>query len=165
MCRIIGTKLHCDMREMSTKIIWSQYKLTQCGLVTSYGGWQRSGSTLTQVIAWCLMVKFCGIRLRTISQQVTRLLKSLKIVLLKSLPHLPGVNELNLTVICHSAKTVDCLFSTNIITWQTGHCLSAGGQINIKMSSYQYRKSHCGDKTILRSSYLHNAISCTGKMS
>ena len=32
-----------------------------------------------------------------------------------------------------------------------------------KMSSYQYRKSHCGDKTILRPSYLHNGISYTGK--
>ena len=30
--------------------------------------------------------------------------------------------------------------------------------------SYQYRKSHCGDKTILRPSYLHNRISYTGKM-
>ena len=36
---------------------------------------------------------------------------------------------------------------------------------NIKMKSYQYRKSHCGDKTILRPSYLHNGISYTGKMS
>ena len=32
------------------------------------------------------------------------------------------------------------------------------------MSSYQYRKSHCGDKTILWPSYLHNGISYTGKM-
>ena len=32
------------------------------------------------------------------------------------------------------------------------------------MSSYQYRKSHCGDKTVVRSSYLHNGISYTGKM-
>ena len=32
------------------------------------------------------------------------------------------------------------------------------------MSSYQYRKSHYGDKTILRPSYLHNGISYTGKM-
>ena len=32
------------------------------------------------------------------------------------------------------------------------------------MTSYQYRKSHCGDKTILRSSYLHNGISYSGKM-
>ena len=39
-----------------------------------------------------------------------------------------------------------------------------GPWFNIKMSSYQYRKPHCGDKTILRPSYLHNRISYTGKM-
>ena len=33
------------------------------------------------------------------------------------------------------------------------------------MSSYQYRKSHCGDKTVVRSSYLYYGISFTGKMS
>ena len=38
-----------------------------------------------------------------------------------------------------------------------------GSRFNIKMS-YQYRKSHCGDKTVVRSSYLHNGISYTGKM-
>ena len=38
-----------------------------------------------------------------------------------------------------------------------------GPWFNIKMSSYQYRKSHCGDKTILWPSYLHNGISITGK--
>ena len=32
------------------------------------------------------------------------------------------------------------------------------------MTSCQYRKSHCGDKTIWRPSYLHNGISYTGKM-
>ena len=32
------------------------------------------------------------------------------------------------------------------------------------MSSYQHRKSHCGDKTVVRSAYLHNGISYTGKM-
>ena len=32
------------------------------------------------------------------------------------------------------------------------------------MTSYRYRKSHCGDKTVVRSSYLHNGISYTGKM-
>ena len=37
--------------------------------------------------------------------------------------------------------------------------------LNIKMSSYQYRKSYCGDKTVVRSYYLHNGISYTGKMS
>ena len=39
-----------------------------------------------------------------------------------------------------------------------------GGWINIKMSSYHYRKSHCEDTTILRPSYLHNGISYTDKM-
>ena len=38
------------------------------------------------------------------------------------------------------------------------------GWFNIKISSYQYRKSHCGDKTVVRSSYLHTGISYTGKM-
>ena len=34
-----------------------------------------------------------------------------------------------------------------------------GSWFNKKMTSYQYRKSHCGDKTILRLSYLHSGIS------
>ena len=38
------------------------------------------------------------------------------------------------------------------------------GWFNIKMTSYQYRKSHCGDKTIPWLFYLHNRISYTGKM-
>ena len=41
--------------------------------------------------------------------------------------------------------------------------LLTGPWFNINMSSYKYRKSHCGDKTILRPSYLHNWISYTGK--
>ena len=36
-------------------------------------------------------------------------------------------------------------------------------RFNIKMS-YQYRKSHCGDKKMLRSFYLHNWIFHTVKM-
>ena len=44
-------------------------------------------------------------------------------------------------------------------------CTRPGPQFNIKMSSYQYRKSHCGDNTVVRSSYLHNGISYTDKMS
>ena len=43
-------------------------------------------------------------------------------------------------------------------------CCCPGPWFNIKMSSYQYRKYHCGDKTAVRSSYLHNGISYTGKM-
>ena len=45
-------------------------------------------------------------------------------------------------------------------TWRYWY---TGPWFNIKMTSYQYRKSHCGDKTILRPSYLHNGISYTGK--
>ena len=41
---------------------------------------------------------------------------------------------------------------------------SSGPWFNIDMSSYQYRTSHCGDKTVVRLSYLHNGISYTGKM-
>ena len=44
------------------------------------------------------------------------------------------------------------------------HHDTAGPRFNIKMSSYQYRKSHCGDKTVVRSSYLHDGISYTSKM-
>ena len=39
-----------------------------------------------------------------------------------------------------------------------------GAWFNIKMSSYQYRTSHCGDKTIVGSFYLHKGISYTSKM-
>ena len=39
-----------------------------------------------------------------------------------------------------------------------------GPWFNIKIPSYQYRKFHCGDKTVVRSSYLHNGISYTCKM-
>ena len=40
-----------------------------------------------------------------------------------------------------------------------------GPWFNTKMLSYQYRKSHCGNKTVERSSHLHNEISYTGEMS
>ena len=45
-----------------------------------------------------------------------------------------------------------------------GWIYSPVGRISIKMASYQYRKSHCVDKIILRPSYLHNGIPYTGKM-
>ena len=44
------------------------------------------------------------------------------------------------------------------------HPMESGPRFNINMSSYQYRKSHCGDQTVVRSSYLHNWSSYTGKM-
>ena len=50
-------------------------------------------------------------------------------------------------------------------TLRYGNALcTTGPWFNINMTSYQYRKSHCGDKMIVKSSYLHNGISFTGKM-
>ena len=43
------------------------------------------------------------------------------------------------------------------------HKRLSGPWFNIKMPSYQFRKSHYGDKTVVRSSYLQNRISYTGK--
>ena len=40
---------------------------------------------------------------------------------------------------------------------------SPGPRFIKKMPSYQYRKFHCGDKTVVRSSYLHSGISNTSK--
>ena len=60
---------------------------------------------------------------------------------------------------------------TNIYSWlakpqkiyfETKKC--PGGWFNIKIQSYQYRKSYCGDKTVIRLFYLHNVIAYTGKM-
>ena len=56
------------------------------------------------------------------------------------------------------------LFNADLWCIMNHHYISSGPRFNIKMSSYQYRKSHCGDKTVVRSSYLHNGISYTDKM-
>ena len=55
---------------------------------------------------------------------------------------------------------------TEGFTWLHGSCGASrsGPWFNIKMSSYQYRKSHCGEKTVVKSSYLHNGVSLTGKI-
>ena len=39
----------------------------------------------------------------------------------------------------------------------------AGPQFNMKISSHLYKNNHCRDKTVERSSYLHNGIFDTGK--
>ena len=62
-------------------------------------------------------------------------------------------------VSCNSGKTQ---FALGLLLVKH---MKPGPWFNIKMSSYQYRKSHCGDKTVVRSSYLHSGISYTGKMS
>ena len=45
-----------------------------------------------------------------------------------------------------------------------GRLVEPGAWVNKNMPSYQYRKSHSGDKAAVRSSYLQNGICYTGKM-
>ena len=48
--------------------------------------------------------------------------------------------------------------------WDVALMQTTRARFDLKMSFCQYRKSHCGDKTIVRSSYLHNGISYICKM-
>ena len=67
------------------------------------------------------------------------------------------------------AGTGSSIFRRNVFYIEPVYHLSrrllkrSGLRFNIKMPSYQDRKSHCGDKTVVRSAYLHNGVSYTGK--
>ena len=50
-----------------------------------------------------------------------------------------------------------------LVTYISYQAIISRPQFNINMTSYQCRKSHCGDKMILWPSYLHSGISYTGK--
>ena len=84
--------------------------------------WHQSGSTLAQVMVWCVM------------------------------------EHSNCLYLCWLTISSMDFYGTHLTP------ILPGPWFNIKMSSYQYRKSHCGDKMVVRSSYLHNGISYTGKM-
>ena len=62
------------------------------------------------------------------------------------------------------AQMACSVLTCGIVIEKPGGMLKTGPWFNIKISSYQYRKSRCGDKTVVRSSYLHNWISYTGKI-
>ena len=65
----------------------------------------------------------------------------------------------------HQVTPISCIsYCWNAGLQQRNGLVTTGPRFNIKMTSYRYRKSHCGDKTVVRSSYLHNGISYTGKM-
>ena len=68
-----------------------------------------------------------------------------------------------LVLVLHVGWTLQYLCRSTDVS-SDGHQQRPGPWFNIKMS-YQYRKYHCGDKTVVRSSYLHNGISHTGKIS
>ena len=116
---------------------------------------------------------------------------SLIIRILKLLPPLPGANELTRLQML-PFQTQCCIYPSMLRfyaahrsplllphhychvgsiwerrTLKRNHLLKlqqSGLWFNIKMLSYQYRKSHCGDKMVVRSSNLHNEISYIGKM-
>ena len=93
-----------------------------------------------------------------------------------------SVNTITPNLVFKSCK--NCNSSPPILPWINNHMPSMGCNYlstpglkssmlvkgasgpwsNIKMTSYQYRKSHCGDKTILRPSYFNNVISYADKM-
>ena len=70
--------------------------------------------------------------------------------------HIVSMKLVRLTLVLRPLFPYECEIPT-------GPSMYSGAWINIKKTSCQYRKSHCGDKTILRPSYLHNGISYTGK--
>ena len=74
----------------------------------------------------------------------------------------------NCVYLCPRVASFICTYTVWCLSQRETVAISfpePGARFNIKMSSYRYRKSHCGDTTVVRSSYLHNGISYTGKMS
>ena len=61
-------------------------------------------------------------------------------------------------------KFVSVVISSNEDQIGISVVLWTGGWFSIKMPSYKYGKSHCGDKMILQLFYLYNGISFTGNM-
>ena len=90
--------------------------------------------------------------------------------------HLVAIAAATILVPCHAVKSLQYIWRLGtrrlIYRCPIFKCVAAtwlkertpGTWFNIKMPSYQYRNSHCGDKTVVRSSYLHNGITYTGKM-
>ena len=75
-----------------------------------------------------------------------------------------AIRRIGCYTLLHSHDNIDLDEKWHCIQHSNHNCRT-GPWFNIKMSSCQYRISHCGDETVVRSSYLHNGISYTGKMS
>ena len=121
-------------------------RVTHCGPVAT---WRRQQSTLVQVMGCCLRatshyLNQCWLIINEDHWQVAE-----------------GNFTETVLDITHKVLRND-IFQVVNTKYHAGWC--PGPQFNIKMTSYQYRKIHCGDKTVVRSSYLYNGISYTGKM-
>ena len=77
-----------------------------------------------------------------------------------------SIGLLNLTSVHCQWLLNGCQRDNNRMTAICYHIfqITSRAWFNIKMS-YQYRKSQCGDKMVVKSSYLHNRISYTCKTS
>ena len=101
------------------------------------------------------------------TEDVSILDMSLKITNLRLKPHL---QRQWVNAPCASYLVRDCSCRDEV--WRQHQCghnsrhlhNRTGPWFNIKMLYYQYRKFHCADKMVIRSSYLHNGNSWTGKM-
>ena len=109
---------------------------------------QRCASTLAEVIACCLMPP-------------NHYLDQCWIIIIVALWHSPWCN-FNRKYSRHSSSII--FFNVTNLGLQQHppwpnelmKCETLRAPIQWKISSYQYRKSNCGDNTILRLSYLHN---------
>ena len=103
---------------------------------------------------------FYGIKISGLFQYISGLMQERNNSIANALEfHLSCINPS-----ISKASDISHIFTWCCSCWCVWGIGWSGGRINIKMSSYQYRKSHCGDKTIFRPSYLHNEISYTDKM-
>ena len=136
--------------------------------------WHRSGSTLARVMACCLITftvyHFIHNPVWKWQIHVFKLIKIQNFTRISFMVNHAKYHASNLKLTIGSVGNVTIWPKLNLLTAaqsQTGNLTRvlkwSGPRFNVKISSYQYRKSHCGDKTILRPSYLHNGISYTGK--
>ena len=128
-------------------------------------------STLVQVMAWCRQatshyLNQCWPRFLT-SYGITRP----QWVNIWHWDTTPTCKWLTIAQVHWSTESPDLSHSLKIMHEKQWYTLckrktswEAGPWFNVKMPSYQYRKSHYGDKMVIRSSYLHNVISYTAKM-
>ena len=77
----------------------------------------------------------------------------------------PRLNEKEASSCCHTVHP-SSLFDKDSVCYHLGvpctRC-GLGVKFNLKVLFYQYKKSHYGNKTIYRPSYLRNVIPYTGK--
>ena len=109
-------------------------------------------------------ISFCYIAFLLSTTKLMVLLIVLSSILYASMFTLLYQQHTDIFVIPHSNPRVSTALCYRWYTYNNMFLNRPGPQFNIKMTSYQYRKSHCGDRTVLRPSYLHNGISNTDKL-